>query len=152
MPRRGGPGSAAIRGAIRDSGHVRSHDVPVPAAGVTRRGPFRRGPGEVTVPIAINGMGIEPGDLIPGDDDGMPSSPSDQVEEVHGMAAKRLAGEKARRDRGRNGTVDRTWTDARLEACGFRFEYLRDARRGGRDERDGRAAGDGRPCRRRHRE
>jgi taurine dioxygenase len=33
------------------------------AAGVTHRGPYKDGPGEINVPIAIDGMVIEPGSL-----------------------------------------------------------------------------------------
>jgi regulator of RNase E activity RraA len=67
---------------------------------------------------------IEPGDLIVGDDDGVLCIPHDQLEQVHPMAAERLARENAQRDRVRNGTVDRSWIDDRLAACGYKFEYL----------------------------
>lgn len=40
------------------------------AAGLTHRGPWKDGPGEVDVTIAEDGMTVEPGDLIIGDDDG----------------------------------------------------------------------------------
>lgn len=119
-----GLGGVVIYGAIRDYGHVKNHPFPVFAAGVTHRGPYQSGPGEVNVPIAIAGMVIEPGDLIVGDDDGLLCIPYDQTDEVYPMAAARLAKENAQRDRVRNGTVDRTWIDDRLAACGFKFEYL----------------------------
>ena len=45
---------------------------PCLAAGVTHRGPYKDGPGEINVPIAIDGMVIQPGDLILGDADGVP--------------------------------------------------------------------------------
>jgi regulator of RNase E activity RraA len=119
-----GLAGAVIYGAIRDLGHVRQHPFPVFACGVTHRGPYQSGPGEVNVPIAIDGMVITPGDLIVGDDDGVLSIPFDMLDEVHGFAAERLARENAQRERVRNGTVDRKWIDDRLAACGFKFEYL----------------------------
>ena len=119
-----GLAGAVIYGAIRDSGHVGQHPFPVFACGVTHRGPFQSGPGEVNVPIAIAGMVIEPGDLILGDDDGTLCIPFDQLDEVYPLAAERLARENAQRERVRNGTVDRKWIDDRLAACGFKFEYL----------------------------
>lgn len=114
-----GLGGAIIYGAIRDSGHLRSHSFPVFAAGVTLRGPFQSGPGHVNVPIALAGMVVEPGDLILGDDDGVICIPFDDVEDLYPEAAKRLAGENAQRDRVRNGTVDRKWIDDRLVAMPF---------------------------------
>src|SRR6478672_1955382 len=60
-----------IDGAVRDAGFIRGQKFPVYAAGVTHRGPYKNGPGEINVPIAIDGMVIEPGDLIIGDDDGL---------------------------------------------------------------------------------
>ena len=112
-----------IYGAIRDYGHVKQHTFPVFAAGVTHRGPYQNGPGEVNVPIAIDGMVIEPGDLLIGDDDGIVCVPFDKVEEVYPPAFKRLEGENAQRERVRNGTVDRTWIDDRLAAVAFKVEY-----------------------------
>lgn len=119
-----GLAGVVIFGAIRDSGHVRQHSFPVYAAGVTHRGPYQSGPGEVNVPIAIEGMVIRPGDLIVGDDDGVLCVPYEECDAIHALAAKRLEGENAQRERVRNGTVDRTWIEARLAACGYKFEYL----------------------------
>ena len=119
-----GIAGVVIWGAIRDSGHVRSHTFPVFAAGVTHRGPYQNGPGEVNVPIAIDGMVIMPGDLVLGDDDGLLCVPFDQTDEIHAEAAKRLAGENAQRERVRNGTVDRAWIDDRIDAALFKFEYI----------------------------
>ena len=52
-------------------GRHRRRQLPVYAAGVTHRGPYKDGPGEINVPIAIDGMVIQPGDLILGDADGV---------------------------------------------------------------------------------
>jgi regulator of RNase E activity RraA len=50
------------------------------AAGVTHRGPYRDGPGEIGFPISIDGMIVEPGDLILGDWDGIVAVPQDLAE------------------------------------------------------------------------
>ena len=70
MVKRGVAG-LVINGAIRDAGFSRGQRFPVFAAGVSHRGPYKDGPGEINVPIALDGMVIEPGDLIIGDDDGL---------------------------------------------------------------------------------
>ncbi|HEY0271210.1 MAG TPA: RraA family protein [Sphingomonas sp.] len=119
-----GLAGVVIDGAIRDSGHVGNHPFPVFAAGITHRGPYQTGPGELNVPIALGGMVVQPGDLIVGDDDGVICVPFDMTEAVYEEAAKRLAGENAQRDRVRNGTVDRKWIDDRLGQITFPFEYL----------------------------
>ena len=80
-----GLGGIVINGAIRDSAAIRAGGYPVFAAGVTHRGPYKDGPGEINVPVAIDGMVIAPGDLVIGDDDGLLCVPYDQVEQVHGM-------------------------------------------------------------------
>jgi regulator of RNase E activity RraA len=50
-------------------------NVPTFAVGVTDRGPYRTGLGEIGLPNAINGTVIEPGDLILGDLNGVVSVP-----------------------------------------------------------------------------
>ena len=108
-------GGVVIYGAIRDSGHVSTHNFPVFACGVCLRGPFQSGPGHVNVPIAIDGMVIEPGDLIIGDDDGVISVPLDDVDSLYEDCVKRHDGENAQRLRVRDGSVERTWIDKKLE-------------------------------------
>jgi len=112
-----------IHGAIRDYSHVRNHTFPVFACGVTLRGPYQSGPGRINDTIAIAGMTVEPGDLLLGDDDGVICIPYDQVEAVYPGAYKTLQGEKAQRERVRNGTVERSWIDDRLAAMPYDVEY-----------------------------
>src|SRR6478736_10432784 len=66
-----GVAGVVLNGAVRDSEEIAAGDFPLYAAGVTHRGPYKDGPGEINVPIAIDGMVIEPGDLIVGDGDGI---------------------------------------------------------------------------------
>lgn len=119
-----GIAGVVIYGAIRDSSHVRNHPFPVFACGITHRGPYHDGPGEINVPISIDGMVIAPGDLMIGDDDGLMCIPYDETELVYPQAAKRLEGEEAQRVRVRNGTVDRKWIDDCLARIDFKVDYL----------------------------
>lgn len=107
-----------INGAIRDSGTIRRGAFPVYAAGVTHRGPYKDGPGEINCVIALNGMTIAPGDLILGDEDGLLSIPFEQTEAVylaaqskHELETKMLADIAA-------GSLDTSWVDARLKLLG----------------------------------
>ena len=88
--RRGAAGFI-VNGAIRDVAWVKKNDFPVYAAGVHHRGPYKSGPGEINVPVAIDGQVIEPGDLIIGDEDGLLCVPYDEVEALYPIAhAKQL--------------------------------------------------------------
>jgi RraA family protein len=105
-----------VNGAIRDLRSIREADLPVFALGVTHRGPYKDGPGEINVPIALNGMVIEPGDLILGDDDGLVSIPFADVEEVYRKAKAKFEAEQAQLQAIVEGTNDRRWVIASLEA------------------------------------
>jgi regulator of RNase E activity RraA len=115
-------GGVIINGAIRDAGFVRSSPFPVFAAGVTHRGPYKDGPGEINVPVAIDGMVIEPGDLIVGDDDGLVCVPFEHTAAIlkatqakHAAETKQLAEIAAGKD-------DRNWVDATLKRLGCEIE------------------------------
>jgi regulator of RNase E activity RraA len=81
-----GVAGIVIDGAIRDVEAFRSSLVPVYAAGVTHRGPYKNGPGEINVPVAIDGMVVFPGDLMIGDDDGVLAVGYDDTAEVLELA------------------------------------------------------------------
>lgn len=110
-----------INGAIRDVDEIRDCGLPVYAAGVTHRGPYKDGPGEVNVPIAIDGMVITPGDLILGDGDGLLCVPLDEVEAVLAATEAKQAAEQKDISSIRAGTIDRAWVDQTLKARGCEF-------------------------------
>jgi regulator of RNase E activity RraA len=105
-----------INGAIRDAEGIRSGGFPVFAAGVTHRGPYKDGPGEINVPVAINGMVIEPGDLVLGDADGTLCVPLDIVPDILAAARERQRMEVRVAGEIRAGTLDRRWIDDKLRA------------------------------------
>ncbi len=105
-----------IDGAIRDYGTIRRQSFPIYAAGVTHRGPYKDGPGEIGVPVAIGGMVVEPGDLVIGDEDGLLAVPYDLTARLYEEAASRHAGEAKILARLAAGEPsDRAWVDAALE-------------------------------------
>jgi RraA family protein len=110
-----------INGAIRDAASIGAGDFPLFAAGVTHRGPYKDGPGEINVPIAIGGMVIEPGDLVIGDDDGLLCVPFDQVAEVYDRAYAKHAAEQKQLEQIAQGENDRTWVLKSLTQKGCEF-------------------------------
>jgi RraA family protein len=117
MVRRGLAG-VVINGAIRDSAAIRAQDFPVFAAGVTHRGPYKDGPGEINVPVAIDGMVIAPGDLVLGDDDGLLCVPFEEAEAIHAAASAKHAAEEKQMANIADGTHDASWVDASLRKLG----------------------------------
>jgi regulator of RNase E activity RraA len=111
-------GGVVINGSIRDSAWVRQSPFPVFAAGVSHRGPYKDGPGEINVPVAIDGMVIEPGDLIIGDDDGFLCVPFAQCAEVLAATEAKQAAEVKTLADIAAGTLDRSWVDASLKRLG----------------------------------
>jgi RraA family protein len=109
-----------IWGAIRDSAELGAGSYPVYACGVTHRGPYKDGPGEINVPIAIGGMVVNPGDIIVGDADGLIAVPLDEAEAVLASAKAILAKETVSMKEIRAGTVNRGWVDATLKEKGYK--------------------------------
>ncbi|MGE8636941.1 MAG: RraA family protein [Achromobacter piechaudii] len=109
-----------INGAIRDCGTIRRGSFPVYAAGVTHRGPYKDGPGEINVTIALDGMTIEPGDLILGDEDGLLALPYEQVPALFEAASAKHAVEEQMLAQIAAGTLDTSWIDARMKAQGWK--------------------------------
>lgn len=107
-------GGVVINGAIRDADVLAKLDFPVFAAGVTHRGPYKDGPGEINVPVAIDGMVIEPGDLVIGDGDGLLCVPFDDVSTLLAAARKKQGVEAKMVADIEAGTYDRSWVDATL--------------------------------------
>lgn len=115
-------GGVVIYGSIRDADELRRGDFPVFAAGVSHRGPYKDGPGEINVPIAIEGMVIEPGDLILGDGDGVLCVPYGDADDIAVLAKKKFESEEAAKPRIATGGNDRSWIDATLKRLGCEIE------------------------------
>jgi len=115
---RRGVGGFVIHGAIRDVAIIRAQPVPVYAVGITHRGPYKDGPGEINYPIAIEGMVIAPGDLMLGDDDGVLCVPFEQTQTVLVAARAKQAAEEAQMAATLAGTSDRSYIDKTLAKLG----------------------------------
>jgi RraA family protein len=110
-----------IYGAIRDSAEIGARRFPVYACGVTHRGPYKNGPGEINAPIALGGMVVHPGDIIVGDADGVVAVPLAHAEEILALARSQLAKETAMLKAIARGKVDRGWVDDLLKQRGCDF-------------------------------
>lgn len=119
---RRGCAGMVIDGAIRDSGALAQSKFPVYARGVTHRGPYKNGPGEINVPVSIGGMVVNPGDIIVGDDDGMIAVGQDIAAIVLAAAKAKAKDEDTMLKNIKKGAkIDRSWVDQALRAKGCDF-------------------------------
>ena len=113
-----GVGGFVLDGAVRDVEAFLDVNLPVFAAGVSHRGPYKDGPGEINVSVAIDGMVIEPGDLVIGDWDGVLSIPLDDVESILKKTNEKQAAEAVDMAKIEAGKWDRSWVDKTLKDRG----------------------------------
>lgn len=111
-----GVAGIVINGAVRDYAAISAGDFPIFAAGITHRGPYKDGPGEVNVPIALDGMVIQPGDLMVGDMDGLVAVPQGEVEAIYEAASRKHQAEEAQMAAIARGENPRAWVDEALRA------------------------------------
>ncbi|WP_439514864.1 RraA family protein [Oceanibaculum nanhaiense] len=111
-----------VNGAARDMDALAADTFPVYAAGVTHRGPYKDGPGEVNVPIDIGGMTVNPGDIMLGDADGVLAIPRIGAETILEAARAQQAKEADILKAIETGSWDRRWVDETLKAKGFTEE------------------------------
>ena len=110
-----------IDGAVRDAAVIRSLSIPVYAAGITPRGPYKDGPGEINVPVSLGGVVVNPGDILVGDADGVvvisPKEAQDILEKAKATVAKEADIMKSIKE----GTWNRAWVDKTLKDKGCEF-------------------------------
>lgn len=104
-----------IDGAIRDVASLRARDFPVYARGVTHRGPYKNGPGEINVPVTVGGMVVHPGDIVVGDEDGVLAiAQADAQDVLEGARAQGIKEAQALRSIC-EGAFDRSWVNGQIE-------------------------------------
>jgi regulator of RNase E activity RraA len=106
-----------IDGAIRDVAEIREREFPVYARGVTHRGPYKDGPGEINVTVSVGGMVVNPGDIVVGDQDGLLAIPQDGVETLIEKARGVLAAEAETMRAMKEGRWNRAFIDALEARC-----------------------------------
>lgn len=108
-----------IDGAIRDVDAIAASTFPVYACGVTHRGPYKDGPGEINVSVSIAGMTVNPGDIIVGDADGVVAIPQADAERIIALTIAQNNKEEATLAAiASDGKIDRSWVDTLLREKG----------------------------------
>ncbi|WP_321866458.1 RraA family protein [Paraburkholderia tropica] len=101
-----------VDGAIRDVAEIGERDFPLYARGVTHRGPYKDGPGEINVPVCVDGMVVHPGDIVVGDQDGLLAIPQADAESVIEKARAVVKAEAETMRAMREGRWSREFVDA----------------------------------------
>lgn len=114
-----GLAGVVIDGAIRDSDQMKELDMSVYAAGVTPKGPYKDGPGEINVPVSCGGVIVNPGDIVIGDGDGIviinPQDAPRILEKAKAKMTKEQAIIQGIKDRVPR---DKSWVNKALEEVG----------------------------------
>ena len=118
---RRGVAGLVIDGAVRDSDILPTLAIPVFAKGITHRGCYKEGPGEINVTIACGGVVVRPGDLVVGDSDGIVIVPYEEAEGLLPKLLKKVEQEEQVLEQIRNKTIDRSWVDQELRDKGYTF-------------------------------
>ncbi|XAH25930.1 RraA family protein [Xylophilus sp. GW821-FHT01B05] len=113
-----GAAGFVIDGLIRDSDTIGQHTLPVYARGVAHRGPYKDGPGELHVPVCIDGMVVQPGDLVLGDGDGLLVVTPAEAEDIANRVEAVQRSEAAVLQSIAEGRADRSWVDRVLREKG----------------------------------
>ena len=111
-------GGFVIDGPIRDVDALSKAKFPVFARSISHRGPYKDGPGEINVTVSIDGMVVQPGDIIVGDLDGLLAIRPEIAEELAKLVAAVEKKEKDILAKIAKGTLDRSWVDQVLRAKG----------------------------------
>jgi regulator of RNase E activity RraA len=106
-----------LDGAVRDVAELRERTFPVYARGVTHRGPFKDGPGEINIPVCVGGMVVNPGDIVVGDQDGLLAFSPDIAAAVIKKALAQHDKEEATMQAIRERRWDRSFVDVLETRC-----------------------------------
>jgi len=113
-----GAAGFVIDGLIRDSDTIGGQTLPVYARGISHRGPYKDGPGELHVPVCIDGMVVQPGDIVVGDGDGVLAIPAQHAADIADRVDAIQRTEAGILRSIADGTVDRAWVMRTLREKG----------------------------------
>jgi len=121
MARNAGIVALVTDGMVRDIDGLNAVGIPVFARGLTPNSPYKDGPGEIGLPIAIGGVIVDAGDLVVGDQDGIVVVARAQVDAVAKDVQAVAAKEKTMDGWVRDGAKVPPWLESTLADKGVRY-------------------------------
>jgi regulator of RNase E activity RraA len=117
-----GLAGVVIDGAVRDSLELDEMDYPVFSVGTNPNGPTKQVGGRIGHPISCGGVGVNPGDFIIADGDGVVVVEREKIESLLPLAAHKVVAEAKRITQIREGNTQASWLNASLVAAGVMKE------------------------------
>jgi 4-hydroxy-4-methyl-2-oxoglutarate aldolase len=121
MAKNNGVVACVTDGMVRDIRGIDDVGIPVFARGLTPNSPFKDGPGEIGLAVAIGGVIVNSGDVMLGDRDGVVVVPRREIGEVRQQLAAVREKETTMEDGVRKGDKSPPWLAEALQAKGVRY-------------------------------
>ena len=121
MARNAGVVALITDGMVRDIDGLNAVGIPVFARGLSPNSPYKDGPGEIGLPIAIGGIVVNAGDLIVGDQDGLVVVAREQVDAAAAELDTVTAKETMMDGWVRDGAKVPIWLEGTMATKGVRY-------------------------------
>ncbi len=117
-------GGFVVDGYVRDLESCQELPFPIYARGIQPNGPYKNGPGEINVPVAIGGQVVFPGDILVGDQDGLLVIRPVDAPAIAEKARNLLNAEDKKKDGLDSGvnTLDRSWIDKNISQGNYTID------------------------------
>lgn len=112
-----GVAGIVINGAVRGADEIGQRDFPCFVRATTCRGPFKSGPGEFNVTVAIDTLVIAPGDIVVGDADGLVAFPPAEAPRL----IREATAQQAREDEGLRAIAEARWDRSWIAAVEAKY-------------------------------
>jgi 4-hydroxy-4-methyl-2-oxoglutarate aldolase len=121
MAKNKGVAALITDGMARDVDGLNAVGIPIFARGLSPNSPYKDGPGEIGLPVAIGGVTVNPGDLVVGDQDGIVVVAREALAAVADALAEVKAKEAKMDELVRKGATSGPWLAQALEEKGVRY-------------------------------
>ena len=121
MAKNNGIVACVTDGMVRDIAGINDVGIPVFARGLTPNSPFKDGPGEIGLAVAIGGVTVTSGDILVGDRDGLVVVPRAEIAAVREQLEAVRAKEATMEAGVRSGERSPPWLADALQAKGVRY-------------------------------
>lgn len=121
MAKNKGIAALVTDGMVRDVEGLNALGIPVFARGLSPNSPYKDGPGEIGLPVALGGATVNPGDVLVGDQDGLVVVAREALAAVADALAE-VKGKEAKMDElVRKGTTTPPWLAQAFEEKGVHY-------------------------------